>query len=241
MSLKNDIVSAVTSIIDGQMDIEEVSIVPDINDSTLTFGLTGKRFKSVCFYIDMRGSTAILEKHNANVVIKIHKAFFIIVLKIVRLNGGEVRSFNGDSLLAFFAGNDSNAIESAIKSAMEIKYMLLIDDNSLKSIIKSKYDTDIDIGIGLDIGTTTASKIGQSGSNNRDLIWIGSNVNQSVKISDDRDTPNNIGITSRLYNNLTNIAKYKDNYSINMWQRSSYTYNGNQDDVYITEYHWIID
>lgn len=241
MSLKNDIVSAVTSIIDGQMDIEEVSIVPDINDATLTFGLTGKRFKSVCFYIDMRGSTAILEKHNANVVIKIHKAFFIIVLKIVRLNGGEVRSFNGDSLLAFFAGNDSNAIESAIKSAMEIKYMLLIDDNSLKSIIKSKYDTDIDIGIGLDIGTTTASKIGQSGSNNRDLIWIGSNVNQSVKISDDRDTPNNIGITSRLYNNLTNIAKYKDNYSINMWQRSSYTYNGNQDDVYITEYHWIID
>lgn len=75
MSLKNDIFSSVISIIDNSMVINDVVKVPDISDSTLTFGLTGKRFNSVCFYIDMRGSTAILEKHNANVVIKIHKAF----------------------------------------------------------------------------------------------------------------------------------------------------------------------
>jgi class 3 adenylate cyclase len=241
MRLKNDIMSDVISIIDGHMDIDDVSTVPDINDSTLTFGLTGKRFKNVCFYIDMRGSTAILEKHNANVVIKIHKAFFIIVLKIVKSNGGEVRSFNGDSLLAFFPGNDSSSIESAIKSAMQTRFMILSDENSLKSIIKTKYDTEIDIGIGLDIGTTTASKIGQSGLNNRDLIWIGSNVNHSVKISDDRNLPNNIGITSRLYSNLTNLVKYKESNTTNMWQKSSYSYNGNQEDVYITAYHWSVD
>jgi hypothetical protein len=57
------------------MDIENINEVPDIEDAQLTFGLTGKRFNNVCFYIDMRGSTKILEKHNANVVIKIHKAF----------------------------------------------------------------------------------------------------------------------------------------------------------------------
>jgi hypothetical protein len=51
---------------------------------------------------------------------------------------GEVRSFNGDSVLAFFMGNDSNAIDSAIKAAMQIKYLMLIDENCLKNkVLKS--------------------------------------------------------------------------------------------------------
>lgn len=241
MSLKTDIFNAVNSIIDNPMVIGEVNHVPDINDSALTFGLTGQRFKNVCFYIDMRGSTAILEKHNANVVIKIHKAFFITVLKIVNTNGGEVRSFNGDSLLAFFPGNDSNSIESAIKSAMQVKYILLIDDSCLKNKIKNKYDTEIDIGIGLDIGTAIAAKIGQSGSNNQDLIWIGSNVNHSVKISDNRKSPNNIGITNRLYQNLTNLVKYKGNTTTNMWQKSNCNYNNAAEDIYLTSFCWDIN
>lgn len=239
MSLKTDIFNAVNSIIDNQMEINEVVKVPDISDSSLTFGLTGQRFINVCFYIDMRGSTAVLEKHNANVVIKIHKAFFIVVLKVVNNNGGEVRSFNGDSLLAFFPGNNSTSIESAIKSAMQVKYLLLVDENCLNKKIKQKYDTEIDIGIGLDIGTTTAAKIGQSGSNNQDLIWIGSNVNHSVKISDDRKATNNIGITSRLYDNLTNNTKFHNN-TTNMWQRSFYSYNNHSEVVYITAYHWTV-
>ena len=131
--LKDDIYSTVNSILDNQMDITNENTVPDIEDAQLTFGLTGKRFSNVFFYIDMRGSTKILEKHNANVVIKIHKAFFIIILKIVNSHNGEVRSFNGDSVLAFFMGNDSNTIDSAIKAAMQIKYLMLIDENCLKN------------------------------------------------------------------------------------------------------------
>ncbi|MDY0277380.1 MAG: adenylate/guanylate cyclase domain-containing protein [Acholeplasma sp.] len=241
MSTKTDIQNAVNSIFEGHINIIDVSIVPDINDARLTFGLTGQRFNNVCFYIDMRGSTAILEKHNANVVIKIHKAFFITVLKIVRLNRGEIRSFNGDSLLAFFPGNDSTTIESALKASMQTKYMLMVDENCLKNIVNRKYNTDIDFGIGLDIGTTLVAKIGQSGYNNQDLIWIGSNVNRSVKISDERDYPNNIGITDRLYSNLTNLVKYKHGSTTNMWQKSTYVYNHSQDDVYITGYCWEID
>lgn len=238
MSLKTDIYNAVNSIVEGNMTVEETSNVPDIDDSNLTFGLRGKRFKCICFNIDMRGSTNILEKHNANVVIKIHKAFFIAVLKIVKSLGGEVRSFNGDSLLAFFVGDDSSAIEAAIKAAMQVKYILISDNDSLKNKIKIKYDTDIDIGIGLDIGSVTTAKVGIQGDNNRDLIWIGSNVNRAVKISDTRKSSYNIGVSERLYNRLTNNVKYHNN--VNMWQQSNFSYNGINEMMFITSYYWTV-
>lgn len=236
MGLKDDISNAVNSILDGSMNVDEIDFVPDINTNGLTFGLTGKRFKNVCLFIDMRGSTAILEKHNANTVIKIHKAFFITIVKIVRFYDGEVRSFNGDSILAFYPGDNSTAIENAVKSAMQLKYLLLIDENSLKSKVYKRYETNIDIGIGLDIGSTTASKVGQSGYNNQDLIWIGSNVNRSVKISDDRCSNYNIGISKRLYDRLPNSVKYCK--SKDMWNCTKFNYNNNSEYIYITSYYW---
>jgi len=238
MSLKDDISNAVNSILDNEMSITETSTVPDINDTSLTFGLIGKRFRSVSMYIDLRGSTAILEKHNSNVVIKIHKAYFITIVKIVRNRGGEVRSFNGDSLLAFFPGDDSVTIENAVRVAMELKYMLLVDANSLKSKVVNKYNTNIDIGIGLDIGSTTVAKVGMSNYNNQDLIWIGANVNRAVKISDVRSSGENIGISKRLYDRLTNNVKFHEN--TNMWRGENYTYNGSGELQYKTSYYWTL-
>lgn len=237
MSLKNDIINAVNGILNKNMNIEDVSFVPDINTQGLTFGLSGKRFQSVCLFIDMRGSTAILEKHNSSTVIKIHKAYFITILKIVRYYKGEVRSFNGDSILAFFPGHTSESIENAVKSAMKLKYMLLQDDDCLKNKVKSMYDTTIDIGIGLDLGSTVASKVGHSGYNNQDLIWIGRNVNKSVKISDVRNLPYNIGISKRLYDKLPNSVLY-DNDGKNMWSYESLMYNNNYERIYKTTYYW---
>lgn len=239
MSLLEDIDNAVNSILDDTMDSDDCSYVPDILDSSLTFGLTAKRFKNVCFYIDMRGSTAILEKHNASVVIKIHKAFFITILKIVKNNGGEIRSFNGDSVLAFFPGDNSDTIEAAVKSAMQLSYVLINAEESLKTKVYSKYETQIDIGIGLDLGTTYVAKIGQRDINSKDLIWIGSNVNRSVKISDGRENPESIGITRRLYDKLPNSIKYHR--SNNMWFKLGYDYNGSQEEVWVTSYYWSID
>ena len=236
MSLKDDISNSVNSILDNDMIITDTSCVPDINDTSLTFGLIGKRFKSVSLYIDLRGSTAILEKHNSNVVIKIHKSYFITIVKIVRNRGGEVRSFNGDSILAFFPGDDSSTIENAVRVAMELKFMLLVDANSLKSKVARKYNTNIDIGIGLDIGSTTVAKVGMSGYNNQDLIWTGSNVNRAVKISDVRRANENIGISKRLYDRLTNSVKFHE--STNMWKGEYYTYNGSGELQYKTSYYW---
>ena len=70
----------------------------------LTFGNTGLKFEATVLYIDMRNSTEILNKHNRATVAKMHMAYFHTVVKIANSLGGEVRSFNGDSMLVFFKG-----------------------------------------------------------------------------------------------------------------------------------------
>lgn len=244
MSLKEDIVSKVKAIIDEQFQTEDVAYVPDIANSKLTFGNTGLQFEATVLFIDMRGSTEILNKHNKPVVAKIHMAYLHTVVKIANALGGEVRSFNGDSMLVFFQGTTKQALSDAVKAAMNMKYMIS-DANSGINKWLAAYSA-IDFGIGLDDGQILCTKIGVGGdSNNQDLIWIGNAVNKSVIISDKSRSPNHIGITSRVYDNLLDNVKYvtkKDalgvEQKINMWSQGVMTYNNKAEYYYYTSYQW---
>jgi adenylate cyclase len=111
MGLKQDIIDKVKAIVDEEFTVEDVTYVPDIKNSKLTFGNTGLRFEATVLYIDMRGSTEILNKHNKASVAKMHMAYFHTAIKIAKSLGGEVRSFNGDSILIFFQGTTQGDIE----------------------------------------------------------------------------------------------------------------------------------
>lgn len=84
--------------------MEEVSSVPDISDSRLTFGNKGLIFEATVLYIDINGSTDFLNNHQKGTVAKLHMSFFHIIITVAKSLGGEVRSFNGDSMLVFFQG-----------------------------------------------------------------------------------------------------------------------------------------
>ncbi|MDQ7003440.1 MAG: hypothetical protein Q9N67_00345 [Ghiorsea sp.] len=105
--------------------------------------------------------------------------------------------------------------------------------------------TSVNFGIGIDHGKILCAKVGISGANNRDLVWIGNAVNKSVKIGD--KLHGNIGISSLVYSNLEDDVKYstkKDFYGndekVNMWAHSYHDYNGEQEPYYSTTYHWTI-
>ena len=92
------------------------------------------------------------------------------------------------------------------------------------------------------------TKVGVGGSDEtKDLIWIGNPVNKSTKISDNCKSSYNIGISKFVYNNLNDEVKYheKDNgylgkTKVDMWTQGSFTYNGQTEVYYRTNYHWII-
>lgn len=244
MGIKEDIKSKVKNIIDTNYVVEDVSYVPSIDNSKLTFGNKGLKFEATVLFIDMRGSTDVLNKHNKSTVAKIHMAYFHAIIKIANLYDGQVRSFNGDSMLAFFQGTTKNTLSNAVKAAMKIKYILNDGDEGINKIL-NKY-TPVDFGIGIDDGKILCTKIGIGGdSNNKDLIWIGNAVNKSVVISDECKNPTHIGISSFVYNNLNDEVKYyleKDlwgnDVKVDMWEKAHIDYNGSMEVIYTTSYYW---
>lgn len=246
MGLNKDISDRVKSIIDEKFVVEDINYVPDISDSKLTFGNKGLKFESTVLYIDMRGSTSILTKHNRPVVAKLHMAYFEASVKIASLLGGQVRSFNGDSLLVFFEGNSKENLSKAVQAAMQIKYML-DNENGIRSTLE-KYSA-LDFGIGIDYGSILCTKIGlPRNANNQDLIWIGHAVNKSTVLSDNSKSPSHIGISQVVYDSLQDNVKYgiRKNFwgqdeKVDMWTKGSIQYDGNWISYYYTSWHWVVE
>ncbi|WP_076924011.1 adenylate/guanylate cyclase domain-containing protein [Pseudoalteromonas sp. EB27] len=238
--MKSGIDNKVTEIIDDTFEVTEVTYIPDINDKKLTFGNKGLRLTATVLYIDMRGSTAILNKHNRTSVAKIHKAYFHTIVTIAKSLNGEVRSFNGDGMLVLFQGKTVTRLSDAVSAAMQMKWMLTSPDSKVKRKME-KY-TAVDFGIGIHYGDILCSKVGIAGENNRDLVWIGNAINKSVKIGDKHH--NDIGISQIVYNNLEDRVKYtteKDwlgnDVKKDIWQQATIEYNDVQKVYYFTTYH----
>jgi len=244
MSLKDDINKKVKEIMDTNFIVEDVTYVPDIADSKLTFGNKGLKFEATVLNIDMRGSTAILNKHNKSTIAKIHMAYFHTIVRIAGKLGGHVRSFNGDSMLVFFPGTSKLTLSNAVKTAMHMKYIISNSESGINTLL-SKYSA-IDFGIGLHDGDILCSKIGIGGdSNNKGLFWAGNPVNKAVKLSDLAKSPTHICISKYVYDNLTNDVKYVEKedmfgkkFNHDMWTKGSFQYNGSYEDYYYTSYHW---
>ena len=189
----------------------------------------------------MRGSTSVLNKHNRTTVAKIHKAYFHTIVTIAKSLGGEVRSFNGDGMLVFFQGTTKTTLSNAVEAAMKMKWMLSSPESEVKK--KMEKFSSVNFGIGIDDGKIVCAKVGISGVNNRDLVWIGNAVNKSVKVGD--NLHGTIGISSYVYSNLFDRVKYaieKDVFGNDvqkdMWQSAYFEYNGSQEVYYYTNYYW---
>jgi class 3 adenylate cyclase len=172
-------------------------------------------------------------------------AFFHTIVKIANSLNGNVRSFNGDSALIFFHGNYKETMSTAVKCAMQIKYMLANTDSEVNKKLK-KY-SELDFGIGIDHGNVLCTKIGIGGDHNRDIFWIGNSVNKSTVLGDQSKSPNHIAISSYIYNNLLDWAKYgtrKNLYGqdekVDMWTKSTFMYNEQYENYYYTSWHWVI-
>jgi class 3 adenylate cyclase len=239
MTLKKDIIDKVKSIVDTDFTTDNVTYVPRIDNSKLTFGNSGLKFEATTLFIDMRGSTKVLNKHNKTTVAKIHMSYFHAIVKIANANNGHVRSFNGDSALVFFQGTTKDALSNAVITAMKIKFMLSDSDDGINTMLK-KY-SEIDFGIGIDDGEILCTKVGVGGEHNRDLFWIGNCVNKSTKIGDKCNAPNNIGISNHVYSNLNDNAKYGSDGKTNIWTQGTFEYNGIFECYYYSNWHCTVN
>ena len=223
------------AIRDEQFEEKTARVVPTLDTVELTFNNVGKAFYATILYIDIRHSSELLETHRYANVAKLLSAYYNAIVRIANQDGGEIRSFNGDSLLVFYMGAEEETISKAICSAMRMCYAIT---HIVNPLMKGLSNLDFDIGI--DYGKVLAKNVGISGSLNKDLIWIGRGANRATKISDKCKFPHNIGISNKLFQKLDSTMLYaidEQGQKSSVWVQSSMFYNGNSETIHKTSYY----
>ena len=233
---KQELIDKIIDILNKKFWIESANKIPWFQDKYPTLHWNdGVKFHASVLYIDLRWSTWLLFNHYDNVVAKILMSYFKWIVSISKENTWEVRSFNWDSLLVFFEWNTKSAINNSIKCAMQIVYFI---NNVLNPELSEKWYSTINFGIWIDHGEILSVKVGSNGDDNRDLIWIGESVNFSAKVSDEWSSPFHICISSKVFQNLYDTHKFSN--WTNMWNYSTFLFNGSYKTIYNTKYYWTI-
>jgi adenylate cyclase len=169
-------------------------------------------------------------------VAKIHKAYLYTATTLIADAGGQIRSYNGDSILAFFPKNLKATINTAVKTAMQIRWMLTED--SVKKLFEP-YQYTLDFGIGIDHGQILCVKAGLGrNDNHNDLVWLGDAVNRAVRLSDRGRSPNHVVISNYCRENLDDTTKLCK--GADMWTEESITYNDSPEKAWKTSYTWSV-
>ncbi len=250
MTRNEELTQDTTTIFDTTFTVTPGVVVPTVNDVSLDNN--AKDIEAAMLFIDIKKSTHIVDMVQRETAARMYKAFLKGVTRIALANGGDVRSFNGDGVLAVFVG--VGKCDNAVRAAMEMKHFFQqtlmprlekykLSNQALRSI-------QFDFGIGIDLGDILVIKAGIGGENNRDLVWVGSATNHAVKLAAQANGIYHIHISAAIYSKLSDIMKYKEEpafgnlatlFRKEMWvSHLPLILNGYFGQVYATSYCWII-
>lgn len=231
MGIKGDLETSVADIIKQPWDIRDGQVVPETGDIALKGG--GVRLDATILYADLADSTGLAMKFDKRVAAKVAKAFLSTCSRIIRDHSGEIRSFDGDRVMAAFIGESKNT--SAAKCALKINYCFL-------KILKPKFESAFpklssEFSLAHCTGIDTSEMLIVRGGirNNNDLVWIGRAPNIAAKLSDFRESPYHSYITVDVYNRLADEAKISEGKE--MWGKRTWT-NGPVSDIYRSSWSW---
>lgn len=237
-ALKDELTSLANDFFSGEYEIVDGRVVPVVED--LKFGKVGKEIELAMLFVDIRHSTKIVENIRRTTAARMYQTFLSGVSRIVRSKGGNIRSFNGDGLLAVFDGDskNTNSTEAALKIVWFCREVLSKKMQAYFANNQGLKDFKFSFGIGIDVGTVLVVKGGIKGSNNNDLVWAGNATNKAVKLSDFASGNYNVWISDVVYKRLQDSSKYTTSAGVktNLWEIREIT--ATKETIYRSHYQW---
>jgi len=229
MSFEDDLTKEVRSIFRTKWEVTDGRVIPSTDDIGL--GNKAKKIELAMLYADMAESTNLVDNYKPLYAAEIYKSFLYVCCKIIRRNGGELVSFDGDRIMGAFVGDGKNS--AAAKTALNIKW-------AITKIVQAEHDEyykgkgiKLNYCVGVDSCEHHVVRTGIRGSN--DLLWVGRAANYAAKLTSHNWSPYHSIITSRVYGTLNDQSKFDGN-GKNMWvQEYSDAIN---ETVYKSSYHW---
>jgi class 3 adenylate cyclase len=224
MGYIKDLEKKIKDYTESDYEIVETKTIPSAED--VAFGKKAYKIKLTTFCIDLRKSTDLLRIHDKETCGKIHKSFLTIATTIIAQNGGQLRSFNGDSVLAFWPAQYKSQIEDSVRAAFQLKWAL--------DVKFSKYFeqySKLDFGIGIDFGDVYIVKAGlPKNDNTNDLVFLGMCVNFATMIANQAKGPSHIEISTDIHSNLNDDWLYGVSNGVkkSMWTDGKVNWKGKE-------------
>lgn len=237
MSFKDDLISAHDNIVGTAFAVRNGMVVPKTTDVGYNEAV---KLDATYLYADMADSSGLVAASPKETVGKVLRLYLDLSVRIIRKNGGHIRSFDGDRVMGIFVGG--TRYDAAVTSAMQIKWAC---KDLIQPTIKAKYKSIQDSGWVIRTGCGIASGdalivrggVRQSSS---DLVSVGVAPNLAAKLSDVREEPYNVRIGAATYKNLSDNTRLSK--GVNMWAGTySLKMGGTSYKYYRSSYHWSID
>ncbi len=229
MSFEDDLKKEVRSIFRTRWEVVNGRVIPSSDDVSL--GNKAKKIELAMLYADMAESTNLVDNYEPLYAAEIYKSFLHVCCKVIRRNGGELVSFDGDRVMGAFIGDGMNS--AAAKAALNIKW-------AVTNVVQAEHDEwykgkgiKLNYCVGVDSCDHHVVRTGIRGSN--DLLWVGKAANYAAKITSHNWSPYHSIITSRVYGKLNDQSKF-DGDGKNMWVQD-YS-DAIKETVYKSSYHW---
>ena len=220
---------AATSIAGARWNIRDGRVVPTTEDVALANG--GVRLDAVYLYADMADSTGLAREFTRETAAKVIRCYLDATCRVIKANSGEIRSFDGDRVMAIFIGDSKNsgAADCALKihHAVE-KIVRPVVEARLPSLVNKGYRLSHCVGIAS--GEALVVRGGVRGTN--DLVSIGRAPNVAAKLSEIRSTSYRSYTTEEVFNKMNENAKYTGQPRQIMWLSESRQIGGRTETVY---------
>lgn len=224
MSLSSDISDSVDAIIAGRWNTRDGRVVPESDD--ISFLADAVALDATFLYADLAASTTLARDLKRHLAAEVFQAYLSSASRVIRAKGGEIRSFDGDRVLAVFIGSYKNS--SAVDCALKISYVV-------NKVLQPKFSDAYEAigggtytfrhGVGVDTGKVWAVRGGVR--NNSDLVFVGPSASIAAKLSGLRENDaSHIYITSRVFESMDDKAKYAqagDRKGELMWESRNWT------------------
>lgn len=153
-------------------------------------------------HVDMRKSSQLLETFDPITALRIYKIFHAALVATARLQNGRVRTFAGDRIGVVFDLLEKRQRSVAVETALLMEEMI---NDVVNPILSANINHEIEYGIGIDYGKMFVGKIGQSGTDNNDLAWVGKAMSTASKLAD--ITKPGIYITNAIFTGMSDDLK----------------------------------
>jgi adenylate cyclase len=211
MSLIDDLRSDVKNTVTSIWSTRDGRVVPELD----SLGLDNDRVEldAVFLYADLADSTE-LAIGTQQIASEVCKAYIAGATKLIKDNGGEVRSFDGDRVMGVFIEGSMNtdAVRCGVQITTFFHQILVPEFRNFYTTSLNGYNLTQTVGI--DVSEVYVCRAGPRIDN--DLIWIGRAPNIAAKLSGVRNGYS-VLVTDAVYKSLLPEVLNDINTGQNVW------------------------